>query len=127
MAAARIRGRGKDGRDEGGEKPLALIIVKRSSIFLFVMFFLASFYWVVGSFRSFLEETQLMLLGLLRWASMGLSAVAALGMVLSLAYLAYRRRAGTLAALLGYAILVACGAAGLVLSHGLVALSRGLG
>ncbi len=108
-------------------KPLILIIIKRVSIFLFFVFFLSAFFWAVGSFRSFLEETQLMLLDLLERSSLGLSVVAGLGLLLSLGYLAARRRAATLAGILGYALLVAFGLAGLLLSEGLMSLSRGIG
>ena len=107
-------------------KPLPLLIVKRASILLFILCFLAVFFWTVGSFRSFLEETQLMLLGLLRWASVGLVVSSVIGVILSLLYLLLRRHAATIAGFVGYLLLAAFGAFGLVLSDALVALSQGL-
>jgi len=114
-------------RPEPAHKPLALIIVKRVAIFLFVLFAISVFFWVVGSFGSFLDDTQLLIVGLIEKASLGLATVAGLGLVSSLVYLAARRRAATLAGILGYALLAACGAAGLVLAQALSALGRGIG
>lgn len=108
-------------------KPLVLIVVKRLAIFLFALFLIALFYWAVGSFNSFLDETQLMLLGLLRWLSLGLSIVSALGLALSLLFTLFQSHALHIAGIAAYAFLSALGVAGLVLADGLVTLSRGLG
>ena len=118
------------GRGTGEEiesKPIGLIVVKRISILFFLLFFLSLFYWAVGSFRSFLEETQIMLLDLLWYSSIALTAAAAVGVLASIAYLFLKRRASSLLGLLGYAVLIACGTVGLLLSDGLAILSRGVG
>jgi hypothetical protein len=108
------------------KKPLPILIVKRASILLFILCFLAAFFWTVGSFRSFLEETQLMLLGLLRWASLCLVVASGIGIALSLLYLLLKRHAAAPQGFIGYVLLVAFGVLGLVLSDALVALSQGL-
>jgi hypothetical protein len=108
-------------------KPFALILVKRLAVFLLLLFLIVVFYWAVGSFSSFLDETQLMLLVLLRWLSLGLAVISLLGMVLSLLFALFRRHSVSAAGLLGYAFLSALGVAGLVLAASLVALSRGVG
>ena len=107
-------------------KPFPLILAKRASILLLVVCLLATFFWAAGSLRSFLEGTQLTLLAVLRWASLALLLASLLGFLLSLAYVPSRPRASSILGLLGYLLLAAYGAAGLVLANGLVALNRGL-
>mgnify|MGYP001231120576 CR=1 FL=1 len=118
---------GQGRREAPAPKPLPLILVKRLSIFLLLLFLIALFYWAVGSFSSFLDETQLMLLGLLRWFSLGLAIVPMLGVALTVLFALFRRHAAKAWGVLGYAFLSVLGIAGLLLSDGLVALSRGLG
>ena len=47
-------------------KPLILILVKRAAILMLVLCAISLFYWMVGSVSSFLDETQSMLLDIVR-------------------------------------------------------------
>ena len=67
------------------DKPLALILVKRAAIFLFVICLVSLFYWIVGSESSFLDSTQSMLLAIMRISSLGIVVASGLGILLSLA------------------------------------------
>jgi len=108
-------------------KPLLVLIVKRVTIFFLVIFLTSFFFWAVGSYRSFLEETQLMLLGALKRSSLGLALASGAGFAVSIVYLFARPRAAAMVGLFGYAAVAALGIAGLALSAGLAALSRGIG
>ncbi len=85
------------------------------------------FYWVVGNFVPFLDETQLMLLSLLRNLSLGLSSSSVVGLGASLLLGQPRARGRRLAAAGGYLLLAILGLGGLILASGLSLLSRGLG
>jgi hypothetical protein len=126
-AGARKRGTMHAESTKPAYKPLLMLIVKRIAIFFLIIFLLSAFFWTVGSFRSFLEETQLMLLGWIRHSSLGLVLASAIGFVVSIVYALAKPRFAAIVGIAGYAIIAALGAAGLVLSDGLAALSRGIG
>ena len=73
------------------DKPLSMILVKRVAIFMFVICSVSFIYWVIGSFGSFLDGTQAMLLGLMRLSSLGIVVFSGLGAILSVCYAAARR------------------------------------
>ena len=107
-----------------GDKPLALILVKRAAILFLVVCLVSLFYWVVGSESSFLDSTQSMLLGIMKISSMGILVAAALGIILDLALARLYRPAA--AGIFGYLFLVVLAAAILALAQTVSFLSRGL-
>jgi hypothetical protein len=107
-------------------KPLPLILVKRAAILFLLINAISLFLWIVGSYTSFLDETQTALLGALRFASLLLIFDAVVGEAATLAYAVAARRSLRLAALLGYAACALTGAAGLLLSNALLILEKGL-
>ena len=112
--------------DTPAEKPFILIIVKRTAIFLLVICSVSLFYWIVGSASSFLDETQSMLLGIMRISSLGIVVASGIGVLLSVA-LGIARRFGLKAmGIVGYAFAAAFGTAALVLSQTITILSHGL-
>ena len=77
--------------DPPADKPLLIILVKRATIFLVVICMLSLYYWIVGSASFFLDETQTMLLSILRLASLGLIVASALGILIAIAMALLRR------------------------------------
>jgi hypothetical protein len=108
------------------DKPLILILVKRGAIFLVVICVVSLFYWTVGSLSSFLDETQSMLLGVVRVSSLGVIAASGIGVILSFALAIARRHPLRVMGILGYIIAAAFGAAALVLAQTITILSQGL-
>jgi hypothetical protein len=108
------------------DKPLSMILVKRVAIFMFVICSVSFIYWVIGSFGSFLDGTQSMLLGLVRLSSLGLVVFSCLGALLSVCYAAARRYRLRIMGLAGYLVVAALGASALFLAQSVIVLSRGL-
>lgn len=123
-----------EGRSEGMEgavapgasapAPYALRVLKRLAAFLLALALIALFFWAAGNFRLFLDDTQLMLLSVLRWSSLGLGALSLLGAAASLA------RPGEAASRLrsagGWLILFLSGTALALLSEVLIVFAAGL-
>lgn len=61
---------GADTADFAGDRVLAAL-----SAMLLLLSLVAAYFWVAGSFRRFLDETQRLLLVILRWSSLGLVLV----------------------------------------------------
>jgi|WetSurMetagenome_2_1015567.scaffolds.fasta_scaffold607680_2 hypothetical protein len=112
--------------EEKSKKPLLLILLKRAAILFFLVNSLSLFFWIVGSYSSFLDETQTALLGTLRISSLLLLFDAAVGAAATVGYSIAARRGPRLLALVGYAGGMAMGAAGLLLSDALLLLGKGL-
>jgi len=107
-------------------KPLPTLLVKRLALFFLVACLSSLFYWIVGSFAFFLDETQILLLRTLRYSGLALSALSAVGAALSLALAPDLRARSSLLAVLGYLLLLSIGGACLALSEALLILLRGL-
>jgi len=123
---ARMGIRDKDSSAASAHKPLPLILLKRAAILFFMGLVLSLFFWIVGNYSYFLDETQAMLLGVLRVSSLLLISDSCLGELASLAHALKSRRPPSAGALLGYASAILLGAFGLLFSNGLILLSRGL-
>jgi TRAP-type C4-dicarboxylate transport system permease small subunit len=118
-----------DARERGDrptDKPLILILVKRTAIFLLIICAVSLFYWIVGSESSFLDETQSMLLGIMSISSLGIVVASGIGVLLSLALAIARRFRLKAMGIAGYALAAAFGAAALVLARTISILSHGL-
>ena len=107
------------------EKPLIMILVKRAAILMFVICTVSIFYWIVGSWSSFLAETQSMLLGIMRLSSLGIVASSGIGILLDIGFAISRRYALRLMSLLGYACSSAIGGSALYLAQSVIFLSPG--
>jgi hypothetical protein len=112
--------------ETGVDKPLILILVKRSAIFLLAICAVSLFYWIVGSTTSFLDETQSMLLGIMRIASLGLIVASLFGVLLSLGLTIAGRHGLKVMGLLGYAAAASVGLATLAVAQTLSILSLGI-
>ncbi|MBL8966794.1 MAG: hypothetical protein JNG85_07270 [Spirochaetaceae bacterium] len=55
-----------------GSRSIALLVVRRLAFLSLYTALIALFFWTAGSFRLFLDETQIMLLSVLRWSSIAL-------------------------------------------------------
>jgi hypothetical protein len=108
------------------DKPLLLILLKRAAILLWVVCAVSIFYWAIGSVRSFLDETELMLLDIARISSLGVIATAVIGLVFMFIYALSGRFNLRIKGLAGYVLVAAFGALALVLSQTMTILSRGL-
>jgi hypothetical protein len=108
------------------DKPLIMILVKRAAIFMVLICAVSIFYWAFGSVSSFLDETQSMLLGIMRLSSLGIVAASGFGILLALGFAAARRYRLRAAGLAGYALASALGAAALYLAQSVIILSRGI-
>lgn len=53
-------------------RSFALLVVRRLAFLSLYTSLIALFFWTAGSFRLFLDETQIMLLSVLRWSSIAL-------------------------------------------------------
>ncbi|MGA2544939.1 MAG: hypothetical protein ABSF43_00170 [Rectinemataceae bacterium] len=118
-----------DARERGdtpADKPLVLILVKRTAILLLILCSVSLFYWIVGSESSFLDETQTMLLGIMRISSLGIVVASGIGALLSLGLAMARRFRLKIMGIVGYAFAAAFGAAALVLAQTVSILSHGL-
>lgn len=108
------------------EKPLILILVKRAAILLFCICAVSLFYWIVGSASSFLDETQAMLLGIMRISSLGILVASGLGCLTACALALARRYRVEALGLAGYLIAAAIGAVALAIAQSVSVLSQGL-
>jgi hypothetical protein len=111
---------------ERQRKPLPLILIKRAAILFLLVNALSLFFWIVGSYSSFLDETQTVLLGALRISSLLLLFDAIIGAAARLAYSIADRGGPGFPALLGYVSCMLVGASGLLLSDALLLLGKGL-
>jgi hypothetical protein len=107
-------------------KSILLIVVKRFAILLFAVAFSALFFWTIGNFRRFLDETELILLDILRWSSLLLLPVSALGVGVTFAIKSGRDAVHRLEGFLGYLFLLLFACAGAFLSELLSLLASGL-
>ena len=107
-------------------KPIVLILVKRIAIFAVVLCVVSLFYWIVGSESSFLDETEAMLIGFLRFFSLCVIASSGFGAMLSLCFAIARRYRLRILGLLGYVAAAAIGTGALFLAQTVAILSRGL-
>lgn len=107
-------------------KPLPLILIKRAAILFLLVNAISLFLWIVGSYTSFLDQTQMAVLAALKISSLLLIFDAIVGVAATLAYAVAARRALRLAAILGYAACALTGSAGLLLSNALLMLAKGL-
>ena len=108
------------------EKPLILILVKRAAILMFALCAISLFYWVVGSTSSFLDETQSMLIDIMKISSLGIIVAAGFGMLVAIALAVSRHYALKSLGLAGYALAAAIGAAALAIAQSVSTLSQGL-
>jgi hypothetical protein len=108
------------------DKPLLLILLKRAAILLLVVCAVSIFYWAIGSVSSFLDETESMLLDIVRVSSLGVIALAAIGLIFVFIYAFSGRFSLRIKGLAGYVLAVAFGALALILSQTITILSRGL-
>jgi hypothetical protein len=108
------------------DKPIIMILVKRAAIFSFVICAVSIFYWIVGSLSAFLDETQSMLLTVMRVSSLGIVATSCVGLFLGLGFAAARRYGLRIMGLLGYAFAAILGVSALYLAQSVIILSNGL-
>jgi hypothetical protein len=108
------------------DKPLILILVKRATIFMFVICSLSFIYWIIGSSSHFLDETQAMLLWTMRLSSLGIVASSGFGIAIALCYALSRRYRPRIMGLVGYLVVSALGLGSLYLAQSVIVLSRGL-
>ena len=114
-----------DGAAPAG-KPFSLILIKRASLFFAALCGIETLYWYVGSFQSFLDATQAMLMAFLRWSSLGLLLTAMLGIAFAVALALLRRYPLRIGGLLVYVLLILLASAALMLADSLLILHRGL-
>ena len=107
-------------------KPFSLILVKRASLFFAALCGIETLYWYVGSFQSFLDATQAMLMAFLRWSALGLLLMAMLGIAFSVAFALLRRYPLRIGGLVVYILLILFASAALMLADSLIILHRGL-
>lgn len=118
--------RDDEGAAKPGRKPLPAILLKRAAIFFLLIDGISLFFWIVGSYTSFLDSTQAMLLEATRIASLFLLFDAIVGEAATFGYAIAERRSPRIAALLGYVACLLVGALGLLLADALLLLGRGL-
>jgi peptidoglycan/LPS O-acetylase OafA/YrhL len=107
------------------EKPFAYILVKRVALFFLVVSLFPVLFWAAGNWSRFLDDTQLMLIGIVRWSSTALLLLSVLGVFLCL-FRAWKRGPGArLLALLGYLLLACLGLVFILLSQFLSAVVSG--
>lgn len=107
-------------------KPFSLILIKRISIFFLSLCGIELLYWYAGSFQSFLDTTQAMLMALLRWSALGLLLTTLLGLGFSAGLALARRYILRIGGIVVYLLLLlfACGAS--MLADSLIVLHGGL-
>ncbi|HTX73248.1 MAG TPA: hypothetical protein VMC79_10525 [Rectinemataceae bacterium] len=110
----------------GAPKPIALIIIKRLSVFFLSIACIALFFWYAGSFQSFLDATLIMLVRILKFSALGMIGSGGLGIAVSVLYALLRRYSLRLGGLAAYAILLLFAAACLILADGLILLHSGM-
>lgn len=107
-------------------KPFSLIFLKRLGVFFFALCDIEIFYWYSGSFQSFLDATQIMLITLLYWSALGLLLTALLGLSFSVGLAVLRKYLLRVGGLLGYIFLGLFASGALMLADSLIILHRGL-
>jgi hypothetical protein len=70
----------------GDKKPLPMILIKRATIFLFVVCVISTFYWIVGSLSSYLDVTQAMLIRMMILSASAAIVASGLGLLVEIAY-----------------------------------------
>jgi hypothetical protein len=116
----------REHEDTPADKPLLLLLVKRTDIFLLIICVISLFYWVVGSVSFFQDETQSMLMYIARVSSQGMIVASAFGILLSLAFAIARGRGLKIIGILGYILVAAIGAVALALAQSISILAQGL-
>ena len=116
----------REHEDTPADKPLILIFIKRATIFLYVISLVSLFYWIVGSESSFLDDTQSMLLGIMRISSLGIIVVSGIGFLFSFALAFARHCRLRIIGILGYIFAAGSGAVALILAQTISILSQGL-
>jgi hypothetical protein len=107
-------------------KPFSLILTKRVSVFFFSLCGIEILYWYAGSFQSFLDATQAMLMILLRWSARGLLLSAILGLVFSAVLAIVRRYVLRIGGIAVYVLLILFASGALMLADSLIVLHGGL-
>jgi hypothetical protein len=110
----------------GADKPVLMILAKRAIILLISICAISLFFWVVGSESSFLDETQAMLLTIMRYSSLGVVVAAVLGILVTAVMAMIRRYAFRPLGIVGYVLALSLGAVALVLAQSVTFLSQGL-
>jgi hypothetical protein len=108
------------------DKPLSMILVKRAVIFAFAICSISTMYWIIGSASSFLDETQVMLLSVMRLSALGIVAFSGIGILLAIGYAAARRYGLRTLGLSSYLLIGGLGGVALLVSQSVIALSHGL-
>jgi hypothetical protein len=116
----------REDSEKPADKPLILILIKRAAILSFAICAVSLFYWIVGSATTFLDETQSMLLEIIRISSLGLVVASGLGALMSIALALVRRHRLRIMGILGYAFAAALGAVALGLAQSVSMLSLGI-
>jgi hypothetical protein len=105
-------------------KSPARLLIKRLSIMFLVFSAVAAYLYIIGNRQLFLDETQRLLLSVLRWSSLASTALAVIGML----FFVFARRVGPggkrAAGITGYALAAAASATFTVLSFFVDALIR---
>ena len=112
--------------DPSSGKPFLMILVKQATIFFFAICAISIFFWAVGSESAFLDETQSMLLNIVRASSLAVVVASGFGILLAIAMAIGRRFGLSILGLLGYAVAGAIGIGALALAQSVLMLSRGL-
>jgi hypothetical protein len=108
------------------EKPLIMILVKRAAIFMFVICSVSTFYWVVGSESSFLDDTESLLVSIMRISALGILSASGIGILLAAGFALAGRYGFRVLGALGYAVAAALGGLALIVAQTVSILSRGL-
>jgi hypothetical protein len=103
-----------------------MILVKRAVIFAFAICSISALYWIIGSESSFLDETQVMLLSVMRLSSLGIVSLSGIGIALSIFYAAARRYRIRVLGLGAYLLVASVGTVALYIAQSVIALSAGL-
>jgi hypothetical protein len=110
----------------GDKKPLPMILIKRATIFLFVVCVVSTFYWIVGSLSSYLDATQAMLVRMMTLSSSAVIIASGLGLLVELAYAVAGRYRASVLGIIGYIGASALSLASLIVAQSVSLLSTGL-
>lgn len=110
----------------GDKKPLPMILIKRATIFLFVVCIVSTFYWIVGSLSSYLDATQAMLVRMMTLSSSAAIVASALGLLAEIVYALAGRYRASVVGLLGYVCAAALSLASLLVAQSVSLLASGL-
>lgn len=108
------------------EKALVFSLLKRVAQVFLVASLASLYFWVVGGFRGFLDETQESILVVLRYSSVCLMVASAVGVVGVVVRAFLERRAPRILAFLGYFLMIAYGLLAVVVAESLAVLGGGL-